>query len=883
LSSYNKTISEENKIEYIKEILKKEFLPHLGQSPDDVIKKYYFLGYMVKNLLDVYLKRNNIDDRDSYSNKRISTPGILMANLFRQYFSKVVKDMKTQINKEFNNGSWRATNNIVDLINVSNIYKIIKYNIIATGLKYSLATGNWGIKNMPSKQGIAQVLSRLTYNSTLSHLRRVNTPIEKNGKFVGPRKLHSTQIMIMCPCETPEGASIGIVKNLSIGTVISNYVDSNHILDIIKNLDFYDIKTFDIKTNNMSKMTKIFINGNWIGFTREPYDMNNKLIELRRQGIIDIHTSLAWNIFKNTFYINTDAGRCLRPLYIIENNKFNINNSITDKLNKKLINWDHLIVPQFNSNISQNKSCIEFLDVEESNFKMISMTQNKLKESINKVIKYRYTHCELHPCMMLGVLGSVIPFAEHNQAPRNLFQSAMGKQAMGIYVTNFKERTDSLAHILHYPQIPIVDSKIVKALPSHNLPCGLNAIVAIASFSGYNQEDSLIINKDAVKRGLFVSTFYRTYKVEEKKSQASGEDERFCKPDFRCTKGMKMGNYDKLNPNGFMNENERVDENDIIIGKVMRSKFKQNTFNNEFIYKDNSQIVRPNETGYVDKVILSRNGDGYRFGKVKIRSVREPVIGDKHSSRHGQKGTIGMMFNQEDMPFTEEGITPDLIMNPHAVPSRMTIGQLKEKLLGKACCIQGKYGDATPFTNINVSDLESILQDECGFHKHGHEVLYNGATGQQLKADIYIGPTFYQRLKHMVNDKIHSRSNGPMVTLTRQPAEGRSRDGGLRLGEMEKDCMLGHGASSFLKEILMDKSDNFKMYICKRCGMIAVLNKHKKLFGCKKCENFTDITEVRVPYACKLFIQELEAMAISPRLITNNCLLEDNSIDDKSR
>ena len=254
--------------------------------------------------------------------------------------------------------------------------------------------------------------------------------------------------------------------------------------------------------------------------------------------------------------------------------------------------------------------------------------------------------------------------------------------------------------------------------------------------------------------------------------------------------------------------------------------------NNDILYKDNSQVVRPNETGYVDKVIISRNGDGYRFGKVKIRSVREPVIGDKHSSRHGQKGTIGMLFHQEDMPFTESGITPDLIMNPHAVPSRMTIGQLKEKLLGKACCIQGKFGDATPFTNVRVEDLSNILQNECGFHKHGHEILYNGTTGEQLKADIFIGPTFYQRLKHMVNDKIHSRSNGPMVTLTRQPAEGRSRDGGLRLGEMEKDCVLGHGASSFLKEILMDKSDNFKMFICKRCGMLAVLNRQKKLFGC---------------------------------------------------
>ena len=877
MSNYNKHFTDEDKKEYIKELLRKEFLPHLGQTNEDLVKKYYFLGYMVKSIIDVYLKKKDVDDRDSYINKRISTPGVLMASLFRQYFSKVFKDMKTQINKEFNNGSWRATNNILDLINVSNIYKIVKYNIIATGLKYSLATGNWGIKNMPSKQGIAQVLSRLTYNSTLSHLRRVNTPIEKSGKFVGPRKLHSTQVMIMCPSETPEGGSIGIVKNLSIGTVISHFVNASHIHDLIDLFGYIDIKSLDINgKHNLSKLVKIFVNGDWIGFTENPSHLYDKLIEYRREGIINIYTGLSWDIFNNNIYINTDAGRCLRPLYIIKNNEFVIHNDMIHGFKNNKPNWDNLISKNTinNNNTQTYETVIEYLDVEESNYKMIAMNQEKLFDTSNKVIKYRYTHCELHPCMMLGVLGSVIPFAEHNQAPRNLFQSAMGKQAMGIYVTNFKERTDSLAHILHYPQIPIVDSKIVKLLPSHNLPCGLNAIVAIASYSGYNQEDSLIVNKDSVRRGLFVSTYYRTYKVEEKKSQASGEDERFCKPDSKNTKGMKMGNYDKLNANGFIDENVKIEANDIIIGKVMRTKHRQNNLTNDILYKDNSQVVRPNETGYVDKVIISRNGDGYRFGKVKIRSVREPVIGDKHSSRHGQKGTVGMLFNQDDMPFTEDGITPDMIMNPHAVPSRMTIGQLKENLLGKASCIQGKFGDATPFTNIKTEDLESILQDECGFHKHGQEILYNGATGEQLQASIFIGPTFYQRLKHMVNDKIHSRSNGPMVTLTRQPAEGRSRDGGLRLGEMEKDCVLGHGASSFLKEILMDKSDNFKMFICKKCGMVAIHNKTKKLFGCKKCQNFNDITEVRVPYACKLFIQELESMAISPRIITKNSILE---------
>ncbi len=883
VTGYNKDKLDHNKTNVVLEILTRDFLPHIGITSKDFHQKGLFLGYMVKCMLDVYYGKRPYDDRDSYVNKRINTPGVLMSNLFRQYFTKVVKDMKSQINKEFNNGAWRASNNFADLINVSNIYKIIKYNTIATGLKYALATGNWGLKSMTNKQGIAQVLSRLTYNSTLSHLRRVNTPIEKNGKLVGPRKLHNTQAMIMCPAETPEGSSIGVVKNLSIGCIISSYCDSTPVTQLITESGILPLDQLDPVKESLTNLVKIFINGKWIGCTQKPVELHQYLISCRRQGIINIYIGICWDIGQHKIDINTEAGRCLRPLYILDQNRFRINDQIAKGLYNGNLSWNDLLVggiytvtPTLKSQTSTSnirEGVIEYLDVQESDNSMIAMDIGKLEGLSNKVIRYHYTHCELHPSMMLGVLGSVIPFAEHNQAPRNLFQSAMGKQAMGVYVTNFKERTDSVSHILHYPQCPIVDSKVMKFLPSHRLPSGVNAIVAIASYTGYNQEDSILMNKDAVERGLFVSTFFRTYKVEEKKSQASGEDERFCKPCRKTTRGMKIGNYSKLNANGFVEENTGVQENDIIIGKVMRTKFRNNQ-SGDLIYKDNSQLVKPNEAGYVDKVIVSRNGDGYRFSKVRIRSTREPEIGDKHSSRHGQKGTIGMMFRQMDMPVSENGISPDLIMNPHAVPSRMTIGQLKECLLGKVCSIKGKFGDATPFTNLALEDLEEMMETECGFHRHGYEVMYNGNTGEQLQAAIFIGPTFYQRLKHMVNDKVHSRSTGPMVTLTRQPAEGRSRDGGLRLGEMEKDCMLGYGASSFLKETLLDKSDNFKMHICKECGMIAVVNPEKRMFGCKKCRNYSNFSEIRLPYACKLFMQELQCMSIGPRLITEKVYQE---------
>ena len=876
-----------DKDQLVKDILVKDFLPHIGQLETDFKKKALYLGYMVKSILDVKFGKRAFDDRDSYINKRINTPGILLSNLFRQYFTKVVKDMKSQINKEFNNGSWRASNNFTDLINVSNIYKIVKYNIIATGLKFALATGNWGLKNMPNKQGIAQVLSRLTYNSTLSHLRRFNTPIEKNGKLVGPRKLHSTQIMSMCPAETPEGQSIGIVKNLAVGSIISSYSNPEPVIEIVYDFGITKICDLDPSTEDLTKYTKVIVNGNWLGTTKSPVELHKVLLSNKRKGFINIYVSISWDIGQNKIEVNTESGRCLRPLYILNNNKFRITNDIADKLRENKLSWNDLLVGSLHTNTSNSdknistpkditEGVIEFMDVQEADSCLIAMDASKLENLKNKTVRYNYTHCELHPSLMMGVLGSVIPFAEHNQAPRNLFQSAMGKQAMGVYVTNFKERTDIVSHILHYPQRPLVDSRVMKFLPSHSLPSGINAIIAVASYSGYNQEDSIILNQDSVDRGLFVSTHCRTYKVEEKKSQASGEDERFCKPCRKNTKAMKIGNYEKLNKDGFIEENVMVSENDIIIGKVMRTRFRN--ANGDIIYKDNSQLIKANETGFVDKVIVSRNGDGYRFSKVKIRSIRPPVIGDKHSSRHGQKGTIGMNFRSNDMPFSEDGITPDLIMNPHAIPSRMTIGQLKECIMGKICCNVGKFGDATPFTNLSVSELEVMLEKDCGMHKHGYEVLYNGQTGEQMNVSIFIGPTFYQRLKHMVNDKIHSRSTGPMVTLTRQPAEGRSRDGGLRLGEMEKDCMLAYGASSFLKETLLDKSDNFKMHICKKCGMLAVVNNEKKMFGCKKCENYSDFSEIRLPYACKLFMQELQCMSIGPRLITEK-VAENRSIE----
>lgn len=1709
MMGYNRDQSEkQRRIIYLNDILVNDFLPHVGKNP---IKKAYFLGLMVKNLLDVFLKIKQYDDRDSYENKRIDTAGPLMSNLFRQYYTKMVKDMKTQINKEFLNGSWRANNNFNNILNNANIYKIIKSSTITTGLKYALATGNWGLKSMLNKQGIAQVLSRLTYNSTLSHLRRVNTPMEKTSKLVAPRKLHSTQFMRICPSETPEGGSVGVVKNLALSNHITIYSDVEPIINLLENEDCKFIE--DIKPNQFTKNdTNIFINGDWLMITHKPQEIVNKFKNLRRDGIINIYVSISWNINYNTIKIYTDSGRCSRPLYILNDNKFVITKEIIENLNKNIINWRNLIISNlnnnnfdFNKNLNNNdKAVIEYLDVEEENNCMIAIVGDKLKNLDKKVIKFHYTHCEIHPALQTGVLASIIPFSDHNQSPRNTYQcldintpvlmkdksyklikdikvgdevqtfhpetmkmtyskiinqyvrenkkqmyslttysgkivnatcdhkfmtyngwkevenldlendligieplqiemdhncpetiildkkqftnqliefvkentinkyinqleklellplysndrripilarmfgfvladgtltyhkrdktfmlqadfgceygaelfeldiedigfnktkhsegsriykgstyhtwaicyqnvigslfktlgmvsskktiqpsndvplwikngsdlvkreflsgiqggdgcqirynklykkgynyvcgslsmskneehkatlitfmesiselfnhfdiknkivcsknkrdkdrynigvqisnsqnnlikyfdtigyrydtrkitnsaiiieylkyknsiikehidkinyvrelydknytnkdisnltkldmakisgiirsyknnrniscpnlkensienfvrrckvingsifvpirsrtkismdlisdittesenhsfiikggylssnSAMGKQAMGIYSTNFRYRMDTLAHVLSYPQLAIVNSRMIKYLPSNNLPCGINCIVAVASYSGYNQEDSVIMNQSAIDRGLFHSIFYRTYKDEEKKSQSGSTQvqEQFCIPDRKNTVGMKGNNYSQLNSQGFAEENVKVNENDIIIGKITPVK------NNKEYYRCCSTALRPNESGFIDKVMISRNGDGYKFVKIRVRSNRRPTIGDKHcytedhqllttngwtsisnitikdkvaiydkelgkvsyenpleiqkfnidneelyevntqqfslkttlnhkmyvqrrdkkefelieaqkimgkrvrflkncdglveeqclnapcpvpiqnmkswlfffgfwigdgwtedyktttktrnkdiyrvticqvklpsrkriieaamncglnpiengdkihfyhkpltdmlaplskgapdkyfpewcfhltkdqsmflleglmdsdghinkicgswsystssiqlkddvqrlalhagwsanvniyqkagrqsiikgrvitskydqwnvyinrskntpqlnhghtknqngqtesivtesgfvycvtvrtgiiyvqrngktvwcgnSSRHGQKGTVGIVYSQEDMPFTKDGIVPDIIMNPHAVPSRMTIGQVVECITGKAACLVNMFGDATSFTDKNLDKIGDTLET-VGFHRHGEELLYSGRTGEQLKVNIYIGPTYYQRLKHMVDDKIHSRATGPNVILTRQPAEGRARDGGLRFGEMERDCILSHGTAQFLKETLQDRSDNYRMYICKQCGLVGAVNSDENIYTCKNCDNYSNFSEVRIPYAMKLFIQELESMSVAPRLVT---------------
>jgi DNA-directed RNA polymerase II subunit RPB2 len=761
---------------FANEVLHNDLFPHCQTQK----QKIYFLGYMVNRLLKCSLDITKQDDRDSYVNKRIDLTGALLNNLFRNYFNKLVKDMSKQIVKEINTGSWRSTDDHMNIVNKTNIYKIIKSTTIENGLKRALSTGDFGIKNVNSnKVGVAQVLNRLTYVSSLSHLRRINTPVDKSGKLIAPRKLHSTTWGFLCPAETPEGGSVGVVKNISYMTHITIQSNSEslyqHVEPFIERLDA-DVTT----PKEMFSNIKVFVNGAWLGNTKNPIELYNAFKNKKLKGIINIYTSVIFDIKNREIRICNDAGRLTRPVLRVKNNKIFITDKIIADINSECLSWDDLVTDS-----KTEETIVEYIDPEEQSFSMIAMKPDDIVKKADSNYIYKYTHCEIHPSTIFGILASCIPFPEHNQSPRNTYQCAMGKQAMGMYVTNYQNRMDKTAYVLTYPSRPLVDTRVMGMIKLDQIPSGSAVIVAIMTYSGYNQEDSILVNKGSIDRGLFNATIYHTEKDEDKK--INGDEEVRCKPDPSKTKGMKFGNYDKVNNKGLVPENTFIENRDIIIAKVVPIKENRNDHTKLIKYEDHSKIHRTTEETYIDKNFIDRNGDGYCIAKVRIRTSRKPVIGDKLSSRHGQKGTVGNIIPEKDMPFTANGMRPDIIINPHAIPSRMTIGQLKETLLGKVLVKLGLFGDGTSFGELAVEDIRRELL-KIGYESHGNELLYNGMTGEQIESNIFIGPAFYQRLKHMVNDKQHSRSIGPMVNLTRQPAEGRSRDGGLRFGEMERDC-----------------------------------------------------------------------------------------------
>jgi DNA-directed RNA polymerase II subunit RPB2 len=604
------------KREFALDVLSNDLFPHCTTVP----QKIYLLGAMAKKLLETSLGWLPPDDRDSYLNKRIELTGTLLNNLFRNYFNKLIKEMQKQVVREINNGSWKSMENYEDIINMTNIYKIMKSTTIENGINRALSTGDFSIKQSnSSKVGVAQVLNRLTYVASLSHLRRINTPLEKSGELIAPRKLHNTTWGFLCPAETPEGQSIGVVKNISYMAHITIPTISSSLYDYVA--PFIIKIDENIHPRDLHDKVKVFVNGCWLGVTDTPHELFMEMKDKKHRGIINIYTSVVFDYKQMEIRICNDGGRLTRPVLRVRNNRALLTPEIVQQVANKELSWNDLL-----TSCQLDESVIEYIDPEEQNYSMIAM-KSKTRYLVDPRLKINYTHCEIHPSTIFGVLASCIPFPEHNQAPRNTYQCAMSKQSIGIYSTNYDQRMDKTAYILTYPSRPLVDTRLMNFIQLNKIPSGQQIHVAIMTHTGYNQEDSVLVNKGSIDRGLFMSTIYHTEKDEDK--NIIRDEIIRCKPNKQKTKGIKFGNYDKLNDQGFIPENELVENRDVIIAKIVPIKENRNDPTKTIKYEDQSKTFRTTEETYIDKNYTGRNGDGYNFAKVRVRILRKPVLGDK--------------------------------------------------------------------------------------------------------------------------------------------------------------------------------------------------------------------------------------------------------------
>lgn len=1094
------TISKERRLQYVSQILNNELFPHLGITSCKN-QKGFFLGHMFHKVVMTYIRERPEDDRDHVNNKRFEAAGHLMSELFRTLFKRFVRAMEPQLSKRS------------DVIVIMS-----RMNMITQGIKHCFSTGNWGIpKSSYIRTGVSQILSRLTYNSFLSHLRRVIIPIGKEGKNTKIRQIHASQIGFLCPSETPEGHSAGIVKNMTIVAQITRRSDTTFLRMVIESTPGVVCGFSFDHSHESNHFQKIFLNGNWIGIS---YDMHiyDKMMEHRRCKRFPADVSISFND-EDEIFIFGDEGRLLRPLF--NGKKMPTMADLDTKSFHQLCQEDH----------------IQFLDSHEIENHVLAMDCTETG----------FDYCELHPSLLVGVCVGLIPYVDHTQAPRVTYHASMGKQAIGLYATTNNIRTDTVAHVLTYPEKPLVTTHISEAVGCDDLASGNNLIVAIAMYTGFNQEDSVILNQSSIMRGMFRSMSFRTIVVEErKKSTMMSESIELPSPENR----IKSFNFSKLDDKGIVRAGVFVGSGDVIVARVQVKTTKQGLEEKT----DASVIIKSGEEGFVDKIFYSTSPDGYKIVKIKIRSYKIPEIGDKVCSRNAQKGTVGITLPQEDMPFTGSGIVPDIIINPlcfaagtmvntgiglaqpietldtmkgqrvatfdlctntvregeslgmeakgvqdtirllfddgthlvctpdhlfltwnqgwceakdlmvasnivdmgrmppdricpkesewmamhqitnrmdmlalarmtgylyidnplsnkhrdfqkdyeclhrlailpqtpfqdaptsflrefcaaalgqdaivgdkvirvpfrgkcfrrvfriiyylkkvfriplwfkedldefymdtrsyaqtigfryefdksmilaltankskrvvsiepyttqmvycigvgrhhnfcaegcvvrNCLPSRMTINQIIECVAAKCAVCAGGFKYSTPFSRHSQGVVDSLCDElhQWGFQRHGYETMYNGFTGEMMEARIFIGPTYYQRLKHLVGAKIHARNHGSIQALTRQPLEGRSRDGGLRFGEMERDAMISHGVSRFLTERLFDMSDRFSIPVCNQCGAMP-----NELNQCMMCMS-TNISRIPIPYACKLLFQELQAMGIKINLL----------------
>lgn len=912
--------------------LQENFLPHCG---NDFRAKAYFLAYMTRKLLFRTLDLEEDTDRDNFINKRIDISGSMMANLFRDAFNQLKRFVKIEINRTYiNNYKEYSEERFPFIINENNYYRIFNHEVFKNHFLDSIKRGTLG-----AKQGVVQSLERVNYYATVSQLRRIADPASGSEVTLSRRRLHTTQYGGICPFETPEGQNVGLRKALSMTALVTFNITSDAIISLL--VKYGLIKLSDISLKDYWKSTKVIVNGNIIGCHNNPLYLEKVFKLYRRNGLINIYISISFDNISNEFKINTDNGRIVRPLYIVENNVHLIQPKHIDMLNKGDKKFIDLVIGfakrdkeldflkdevndlssiGINENkddvielLKDNQCVIEYLDVQELSRSMLTRGFN-----IDPRNHEVYTHSEIHTSLALGMCANLVPFIQNASAPRGIFASKQIKQGASMYATNYRNRIDTSVHLLNYPNKPLTLGRLHKFLNNDKMCTGQNLCVAICHYNGFNADDGIIGSKSNIQMGMLNTSYFKMYEEVEKVDSKRSMSELFYNPNYlRNDDGYGDGdsenegnigkkiankelNYDHLDKYGFVKEGTYLEGGEVLIGKYIKSVDESNR---ETMSDLSKKVKKDNVNSMVDKVFTCQvNANGDRLVKVRTCQYRYPQIGDKLASRCAQKGTFGVLLNREDMPYTEDGLVPDILLTPYGYPSRMTVNQFLEILFGNLATELGFFGLGSPNEPINPYQINDILCDKLGLTDYGDRIMYNGITGEQMHVKIYTGVIYYQRLKYMVNDKINVRASGqredgialPGGAYTfkeRQVVPGRAMGGGLRMGEMERDVMLAHGTMSFLKESAMERGDKFYVYVSDITGEICFVNPEENLYfdpsvdgpvnyqlkdNANSSEGILGINiekqtsrefhKVIIPYTLKLLIQEMQGLMINTRV-----------------
>jgi DNA-directed RNA polymerase II subunit RPB2 len=915
-------------ISHALEILTDYFLPHVGET--NYIAKAYALGDIVYRLLSVYNGTELPTDRDNFKYKRIELVGSLLYDLFREYWSIQLRNIHLEFEKRLYYNQEMYESNLFGLI-TQNYMDVFRERELEKGFKKAFK-GNWGAYSHTKRIGVVQDLNRLSFNSALNHLRKTNLPLDSGSKLVGPRVLHNSQWGFIDPIDTPDGGSIGLHKHLAIATYITRGVSREPMIAWLR--EKWAMKLIEeFSPRTLANVTKVIINGFLVGGVEQPMECIKTFRLYRRNALLPIYSSATFDFRLKTIFVYTDGGRLSRPIFY-KDDSTNKLSYMSKKMLKRLqdgeFSWselttgfnkkrEHITFNPSEMNIYKlhelyegvenetnpakldrflhDKAVLDYIDSSESEHTLIALNPESFEESMDSNGLSKYTHCEIHNSLLFGMMCNMIIFPENNPATRNSFSCGQSKQASSLYHTNYQVRMDKTAVLLNYGQTPLVKSRFLDHINKEENAYGENAIVAIACYSGYNVEDAMLINEASIGRGLFRTSYISCYEGHEETNSGTETrvEKRFTnvQEDPNIMNTRSGSDYSQLDEHGLIKEGTIVTENTAIIGNAVTTyPVSEMAINMPTSVRDESKFPKKGQKGVVDRVFITDDEEGKRIAKVRIIEQRIPTIGDKMASRAGQKGTIGMVVPERDMPFTKDGLKPDIIINPHAIPTRMTIGQLVECITGKACAMVGGFGDCTAFNNkgSKIGMFGEILTKQ-GFHSNGNELLYNGMTGEQMETEIFMGPTYYMRLKHMVKDKINYRATGPRTQLTKQTVGGRANDGGLRVGEMERDTIISHGISDFLRESMMERGDKYYVAICNKSGLISIYNPAKKLFmspmvdGPLKYVGSLENEDLRlehvtkfgrsfsiicVPYTFKLLVQELQSMNVQMRVITED-------------